>query len=325
MDDQSTLLLDSARYTLLCSQDPRISRLQRELRLPYSVAAGLLSQLSQEGMITGLLESNEPTIHPDHQRRTRRVVPRESRLGYVRRLVATAYFFLEMAEEKSNGDSRLFKAIKPHAAIGLSDARDLFLNRLYHYGLGLTEAALAFNEWLIERSLVPDYCDHIESAIRTECQAYARPFEMVQSDETRLRRSYLRLARFYLLMYCEGGSFHSRAPEWTVAGETPQSNQSAERPCGEHVVPCATIGRIAMDLYAEEASIHDVAQVIRRLLVIIYITPEQKVALDNGPANWRDVMPKDWVLGKGCIYARLHGKAIDFDPLLSHPCTCSSR
>jgi hypothetical protein len=320
--ENQTTLLDLAREAVFRSRDPRVSRLQRDLRLPYSDAIDLIGKLEQEGIVIRPFGNGEPILHADYQRKMLRVASNGTRLAFVRRLVATALFFFEMAEETSNGHSRFFNAIKPHPKIRLTAARDFFLNKHYCYGLGLTDAALAFNEWLAEQSLVPEYCNLIESAIRTECQPYERQFEHIQSDEIKLQRAYMRLARFYQLMYCEGGSFHSRVPDWTLAQDTPQSVASNGQSHPEHIVPCAVIGRTAMQLYTQDASVHDVARVIRKLLAIIWITQDEKDALDNGAGNWRDVMPPGWHFDQGCIYDRLHQKSVVFTPIESHPCTC---
>ena len=115
---------------------------------------------------------------------------------------------------------------------------------------------------------------------------------------------------------------HSRVVEWFVPnGELPQN---AARPGqhGEQVVPCAVLRDVAIACFEDHWSVHEVAALLRRLLVLIWIEPGEKSVLDNSPDHIRDRMPVGWDTKTGCVYARLHAKEITFTPAPEFGCQC---
>jgi hypothetical protein len=76
--------------------------------------------------------------------------------------------------------------------------------------------------------------------------------------------------------------------------------------------------------FSDQWSVWQVAELLRRLLVVIWIPQTDKNLLDNGPRNLRSTMPPGWLVETECLYARLHNKEIRFQAAQGYPCRCAA-
>jgi hypothetical protein len=315
--------LARARATVIRTQNPGVAALQRHLRLGFSAATGLAGQLQREGVLLCPWPGRAPGLHPDYRRVHVRSVKNDARLNYIERIVQLALFFFELAEEDGNGDSRLIAAQLPGAGLDWAEVRARFRETWYGSApLSLTGAALAFHDWACARGAGPADLGAVEAGIRAGCLPYERPFEPVPDPARRLERAYLRLARFYRRMLREDLSRHTRVADWFVPiAQAPQNHgQPGQHP--EHVVPCSVMRDAAAACFEDHWSIHDVAGLLRRWLVVIWIDDEDRRLLDHGIHHLKHRMPDGWNGAADCVYARLHARGIAFAPAAGHPCTC---
>ncbi len=233
-----------------------------------------------------------------------------------------------MAEQDNDGHSDLAKLMLPTEVPALQwrEVRKFFRRGCYaEKPMTITDAALAFHAWLLERGLAPvDYVDFdCPARIRAECLPYERPFARLTDPATMLDRAYIQLARYFRGTATDGLPGHSRISAYFVQdNEAPQSVRALGRSHGEHVVPCAVQRDIACEMFRNGHSVYDVAQLLKKLHVVIWIDQAECQSLDTGPGNLKHRMPMGWSTDTGCIYARLHDKQIPFEPPPSHPCTC---
>lgn len=323
------VLLNAAVRAALRGQDASVSRLQRDLRLGYGVAVTLVEQLKQSGILLLDWPGRERGLHPDYRDVRFWDVSDNEALVYARRIANLAIFYFEMAEQDNDAHSALVRMMLP-PKMPASQWREVqnFFRRGCYAGtpMTITNAALAFHTWGLGRGLPP--ADHagLETAIRAECLPYERPFMRLTDPAVMLNRAYIRLARFFRQAATDGMSLHSRIPEYVVQNrQTPQSAKTPGRMHPEHVVPCAVQRNIACEMFRDGHSVYDVAQLLKKLHVVIWIDRDaERKKLDIGPENLQDRMLADWRPEDGCIYARLHEKHIPFEPPPSHPCTCGA-
>lgn len=263
------------------------------------------------------------TQHPDYWRGHVASIRGDANLNYIERVSQLAVFFFELAEEEQNGHSRLIRDQLPSRALNWKQVRTQFREIWYgNQALSLTEAALAFHHWIEERNAAPKNLVEAEAGIRALCLPYERPFRPITDSRLRLDRAYLRLARFYRRMVREDVTLHSRTVERFVSNAEAPQNQGMPGYHPEHVVPCVVIRDMAMACFEAHASIYDVASMLRRWLVVIWIEQSHRTLLDQGENNLKNRMPENWDRMTGCVYARLHEKKIGFVPAPTHPCTC---
>lgn len=264
-------------------------------------------------------------VHPDYRREDVQSVRGNGRLNYIERIVQLALFFFELAEEETNGHSRLIRDQLPAPALNWKQVQAQFREAWYgREALSLTEAALAFHRWTCERGAAPEDLTGVEAGIREGCLPYERPFQSVDDPQQRLRRSYVRLARFYRRMLREDLTWHSRVVERFVPNAAAPQNQGRPGQHPEHVVPCVLMRELAQECFGNHQSVHDVAALLRRWLVVIWIDQDHRKLLDHGKDNLKSRMPDNWDNAAGCVYARLHEKKILFQPAQGYPCTCRS-
>lgn len=314
--------LRRARIAARQSQSPSVSALQRVLRIGHSKASSLIEQLQDEGMLLSPMTGRKPGLHPDYcSHPVDRLVGNEG-LCYVRMVVQTALLCFELDEEATAGDSAVLRLHAP-AGTHWRTLRTLFMEDWYgKQGLSLTDAALAYHEWLQERGAAPAECNGLVDAIRSECLPYERPRVDATASAIRLARGYVRLARYYKRSLAEGGSRHTRIAEYYVRNAVvPQNAKSPGRTYPEHVVPCAVLRDTATAAFEAGASVRDVAEWIESMMVVAWIDKAEARHLDCD-LGWKDRMPPDWEPASGCRYARLHIAEISFTPATSHPCTC---
>lgn len=249
---------------------------------------------------------------------------------YIIRVCQTALYFFEMFEEKQDGDTRAIGLIKPTSKITNVKMRDFVLNDLYKSrGLSLTEAAVQLATWLSERDDTLAGSESIETALRAECAFYERGMRVVMNNEV-IERSYIRLARYYRQMYAEDAGPHTRAPVYFIPPKyIPQSESHEHKRLGktpsgegEHVVPCAAIRDYCLRYFNDGRHIDEVVKLIRRLLVVVYTTPDEMKKFDTGRSGLKEKMPNEWDLETSCIFDRLHNKKIQFDVPVGLFCTC---
>jgi hypothetical protein len=321
----SASTLDAAREVVLRTQNPGIAALQAQLHLGHATASALITQLLAENIILCPWPGREPGVHPDHRRVRVQSVKGDTRLQYIERVAQFALFYFELSEENSNAHSDAIKALLPAATLPWNAVQELFCNKWFGMQkLALTDGALAFHRWLGELGATPEQLEGVEDGIRGICLPYERPFAVVADPAVRLERAYTRLARFFRRSLREDFSEHSRAVEWFVPNAVVPQNAGVPGQHPEHVVPCAVLRDIAKTCYADHWSVQQVAVLLRSLLVVIWIDQIERHALDNGANNLRSAMPADWTYATGCRYARLHAKAISFQPAAGYACNCNA-
>lgn len=316
--------LDAARTVVLQTQNPSIAALQAKLRLGYRAAADLIAELRNEHLILCPWPGRHTGLHPDYRRVGVRRIQGDARLNYIERVAQLAIFYFELAEEDNDGDSRLVQAQLPAEGVDWKEVRRLF--RVEWYGTqkrSITEAALLFHAWLREQHKAPAQCNGVEDGIRARCLPYERPFAAVSDPRVRMDRAYVRLARFFRRMACEDITGHSRLVDWYISPDEVPQNMPMPGQHPEHVVPCALLRDMSIACYEDHWSAHEVAALLRHLLVIIWIGPAERDLLDKGAAHLKDRMPVGWNAQSGCRYARLHDKGIKFVPAPGYECACN--
>lgn len=319
-------LLHAAVRAVLHSQDGRTSRLQRDLRLSYSVAVGLIEQLQSAGILTVEWPDRERALHPDYRSVLFRDVSADEALVYARRVANLAIYCFELAEQDNDAHSELVQMMLPLAVPKSQwrEVRNFFRRDCYATGeMTISQAALAFHAWALERGSSPAAHSRFDLMIREECLPYERPFLRITNPTESLNRAYIHMARFFRQVASGVLPYHSRPSAFFIQDDrAPQSEKQPGRTHAEHVVPCAVQRDIACEMFRREHSVYDVAQILKKLHVVIWIDSNQAYVLDNGPDSFRSRMPAGWQPETNCIYARLHDKKIPFNPPLSHPCTC---
>lgn len=226
-------------------------------------------------------------------------------------------FFWEMFEENQGGHTEAINLLKPTPKLSNVQLRDFVLNDLYKTrGLALSDAAVQLAAWLDRQNYAPKGVVNMESAIRAYCAHYERDIRVVTDENEVLERSYVRLARYYYLMHAEGAGRHTRVPDYFIPNNRiprGQSHSGTNHP--EHVVPCAAIREYCLNHFEEGQTLNEVVKLIRRLLVIVDISIDERKKLDEGSTALKDIMPPGWDLETGCIFARLHWAEIKF----THP------
>lgn len=315
--------LARAREVVIRTQNPSVPALQRQLRLGCDAAAGLAGQLQREGVLLCPWPGRPPGLHPDYRRVHVRSVQGDARLNYIERVVHLALFFFELAEEDAHGDSRLIAAQLPDPNLDWAEVQARFREDWFGaQALSLTGAALAFHDWACARGAGPADLGAVEAGIRAGCLPYERPFEPVTDAQRRLARAYVRLARFYRRMLREDLTRHARVADWFVPVSLAPHSHGKPGQHPEHVVPCAVMRDAAAACFDDHWSIDEVAALLRRWLVVIWIDDEDRKLLDHGTHPLKYRMPDDWDGASGCVYARLHARGIAFEPAAGHPCTC---
>lgn len=247
---------------------------------------------------------------------------------YIKRVCQTALFFWEMFEEKrGDGHTQAIKLLKPTSKVSNVKIREFILNDLYKsQGLSLTEAAVQFATWLSDLGASPWVARDIESALRSECAPYENKLCDITKEEW-IERSYIRLARYYRMVYEEDNGPHTRAPDYFIPLEgIPQGESHSGTSHPEHVVPCAVIRNYCLKYFEENQkywSLDEVVKLIRKLLVIVYISEAERIMLDVGPDALKDRMPSEWDFDNGCIFDRLHKAKKEIKFVLHSGLTCA--
>lgn len=321
-------LFDAAVQAVLQSQDARVSRLQRDLHLDYGAATTLVDRLKMSGVLLPDWPGRESDLHPDYQNVRLRGVCADEANVYTRRVANLAIFYWEMAEQDNNAHSDLVKMMLPSKmpASLWGEVQDFFRRGCCGArAMTMTDAALEFHAWALERGLAPTQHFDFAAAIRAVCLPYERPFVRLTDPTVMLERAYVRLARFFLQAATDDLQVHSRISAFFIQNnQIPQSVKSPGCDHGEHVVPCAVQREIACEMFREGHSVYNVAQLLKKLHVLIWVDGAAQKVLDSGPGHLKFRMPAGWRPESGCIYARLHAKQIPFEPPPSNPCICGT-
>lgn len=317
-----SLTLEGARRAVVQSQDPSACALQGALRIGHTLARSLVAQLQAEGVILLPMQGRQQGLHPDYHRHVAQRIAGDERLCHVRQVVHAALLCFELDEEASNGDSGVLAL---HAPPG-SDWRILrafFLQQCYgRQRLTLTAAALAYHAYLREQGLAPAECDGLPEAIEAECLPYERARVAIAAPSEKLARATIRLARYYLRSLNEDGSRHTRIAQFYIRDAiAPQNVRLSADQYGEHAVPCAVLRESAAAAFVGGACVREVADWIRRRMVVVWIAKDDAWRLDY-ELGLKDRMPPQWDTESGCCYDRFHVGRITFTPAPTHRCTC---
>ena len=255
---------------------------------------------------------------------------------FVNRIVLTAKFAEETnaLEPTGGGHTALWNMFKPVASLSVTDLRAVLLTDLIRgQGLGLADAAVAFGAWLDATGLVPDGITFTPEEVRSAC---------VPHLHARIQDPFARVADCYWEMHRSDIGRESRVPEFIVPlAEVPQGRSKSApvvKAHPEHVVPMAFIRDQCLALLQERyqdgeedsraSALTEMAELVRRWLVVVHVSDEEWRALDEGPDSLKQVMPADWSPETGCLFARLHRLKIPFemnaDVGSAWRCTCSS-
>ncbi len=250
---------------------------------------------------------------------------------YTNRIVQIVLFFWEMYEEGEGGHSEIIGMMAKLVGTNAAQLKKKVLIELYQERqLSIVGAADALAEWLDEQHLSPDGCDlaEIKNMLRSGCQPLIVAKRQITETE-KVQRSFMRMARCLRMMHddIEVGR-HSRIFEYfypVKALPSGKSHSPDPRVHPEHVVPCAYIRDHFLEYFEKngaEASLNEVAALLEKWLMIVWISENERKKLDDGINSLRDKMPLEWSPVSGCIFARLHEKEIKFDPPLSLGCAC---
>jgi hypothetical protein len=244
---------------------------------------------------------------------------------YIRQIVETALFFREMYEEGNDGSTTAIALLKPIKAVSNIALRKYVLHELYmNRNLNLTDVAIQIAIWDDGGKWeLPFKLEDIEGELREICHSHERPIKFIKdelSKSVRINRSFLRAARYIKrIQNDEKAPAHSRVVELFIPDEfVPKGAGKNGLGHREHVVPCVLLRDKCVELFRNGAIIEEVADFLKRYVVIVEISPSQQHSLDasksKGGRGLKHCMPEGWEFESGCIFARLHDANILFDP-----------
>lgn len=304
--------IETAKSQLLIDQRVTTGQIQRRLRLSYSDAEAILSALQDHGVVTTKIDgvrrlAAELELPEASSRRT-----------FVRSVFETARYFWEMWEEECAGDTRVMNLLKPSSRLKNRALRNFVLRGCFEARkMSLYEASLELVGYLSELGLDERMTDDDRAELCVMCSTAAKTFSPTTGREEIQRRAFARLARYLAL---RGTGAHTRCFEYFLNGayDVPVGYGTKGDGWGEHVVPLAYIRKHCVDLIAKGGTFEAAAEEIKRLLVIVHISPEQSALLDRstvaGGRGLRSTMPESWCPITGSIYARLEEAGIEFVP-----------
>ena len=246
---------------------------------------------------------------------------------YIRRVFETALFFRDMYEEESGGHTKAIELLKPIKSAKNTAVRKYVLTERYkERKLTLTDAAVELAAWQPDGSEpLPFSIDVIESELRDRCLEHERELRLGRIEkEEKMQRSFLRAARYIQRIRNEGAPAHSRVVEFFIPDEFIPHGGKRGAGHREHVVPCVYLLNESLRLFCTGADLEQVADFLRRYLVIVEITKAQQQRLDGRKLGLKNTMPSWWKFDSDCIFQRLHCAEIEFDlPDGFTPCTCT--
>jgi len=240
---------------------------------------------------------------------------------YIKQVFETALYFRDLLEEENGGRTDAINVIKPDwfkkhkipaAKLRKFVQDDLFRKR----ELSLREASieLAMNPVEITR---PHYIDNgMITEINELSSGHERNLLEVKDKQQQIQRSFQRAARYLHRVHQKEVGAHSRVVEIFVPNEfVPTGNGSEGGGHREHVIPCAFLRDVALELYDSGAGVDDVASFLRAHVYIVNITKFQQETLDKSKANagrgLKKIMPENWRFGDD-PFMRLTEAEIDY-------------
>lgn len=240
---------------------------------------------------------------------------------YIRQVIETVLYFREMYEENNDGKTTAIGLLKPAKSITNTAVRKFVLHDLYHkQKLNFTEVAVQFARW---QSHSAEHCsfnlEEVEQELRTRCIEHERDIQFITDKESQTQRSFIRAARYIERIHKENAPAHSRVVELFIPEAFVRRGFGKEGSGHrEHVIPCVALRDESLARYENGASVEQVADFLRRHVVIVEITKRQQKLLDGsintGGMGLKNSMPAGWQFDSGCIFQRLHDAKIAFDP-----------
>ena len=240
---------------------------------------------------------------------------------FIQQIIETVLYFREMYEENNDGKTSAIELLKPVKTITNVAVRKFVLYELLRkQKLSFTEVAVQFAKWSFQCESFDSFdIEDVALEIRSICLEHEREIQIIPEIERQIQRSYMRAARYFERIFTVNAPAHSRIVELFIhEAFVPRGfgkNGSGHR---EHVVPCAALRDESIRRYKNGAEVKQIAEFLRRHVVIVEITKDQHKYLDSsiksGGLGLRDSMPVGWQFEKGDIFQRLHDARIEFDP-----------
>jgi len=130
------------------------------------------------------------------------------------------------------------------------------------------------------------------------------------SVEEKKQRAIKRLAEIFYDHWEENRVGSSRIFEhivpvaWLISGQSTSGGTYRE-----HIVPCSLIRNQAIEMYDNQASTIEVANMIEKHLRIVLISHEEAGHIDKD-LGLKEIMPDGWKFGEGDPLARLHAGGV---------------
>lgn len=256
--------------------------------------------------------------------------PRSAASNFVNRIVLTTKFLVETHETDptGGGHTALLNMFKPAPSLTPSVLRAVVLADLIRARrLGLGDAAVAFGHWLRSSGLVPAGVAFSDDDVRQACAPHERAARGLDRPMDKIERGFLQAAECFWEMHVSDIGRHSRVPEFVVPLAAVPKGRSrrapAIKPHPEHVVPLAFIRDRCLELLqarhprhdpaSRDAALPELVAMVRRWLVVVDVSEDERQSLDEGDQAVKDAMPPGWDPATGCLFARLHRFDIEFD------------
>lgn len=257
-------------------------------------------------------------------------LPRSPASNFVNRIVLTTKFLFETNEldPTGGGDSRMLNMLTPAPSLTVHALRSVVLADLLRARrLSLADAAVAFGNWLTANGLVPAGVEFSDDDVRHACALHEHAAARLTMPMDNVERGFLQAAECFWEMHASNIGRHSRVPEFVVPHEAVPKGRSERapkvKPHPEHVVPLAYIRDRCLEILQTRYPQHDIASrtaalpelvaLLRRWLVVVDVSEDERRALDEGKQALRYAMPPGWDPEAGCLFARLHQFDIPFD------------
>lgn len=256
--------------------------------------------------------------------------PRSATSNFVNRIVLTTKFLVETNAQDPTGcgHTAMLDLLKPAPSLTTPTLRRVVLTDLLRARHAtFPEAAVAFGNWLNANGMVPAGAAFFDDDVRHACTLYEQADMGLKAPMGIVERGFLQAAECFWEMHTSDIGRHSRVREFVVplAAVPKGRSESAPKmkPHPEHVVPLAFIRDRCLELLQTRYPRHDLASraaalpelvaIVRRWLVIVDVSEDERRSLDEGEQSLKDRMPPGWDPEVGCLFARLHCFRIPFD------------
>ena len=315
--------ISAAWELVLRERCARISRLTSALGISDAEAQQILTVLAARGVVE---EPNPNGLYHVALSRLERTQTKHSAQAIHIRIIHDLALY--MLENNGQGDTRIVKKVMlPGFNISRNEVRDAISAAMGSKNLeSLPDVAKAIARMPAFSAAIP--FEKVELELHAAC-ADTHVREKAPESNLEKRLAGLLYANRYLKRRLLEGenSAHTRAVDWHVHKNISPQGRAKNidpKPHGEHVVPCALVGKKAMELLSHGIPEDAVAEWIEPYLRIVIIKKTDAKKLD-GTLKLKTVMPENWQFGGDCIYARLHVLGIEFTPPAEGPsCTCAA-